>query len=40
MELNSLIKNNKKKLGLEEVLDLAKEKPHLEATKVKDLDLE
>ena len=39
MELNSLIKNNKKKLELEEALVQAKEKLLLEDIKVKNLDL-
>ena len=39
MELNNLIKNNKKKIRVEEVLDREKEKPHQEVTKDKNLDL-
>ena len=40
MELNNLIKNNKKKLELVEVLVLEKEKLHQEVTKVKNQDQE
>ena len=39
MELNSLVKNNKKKIRVGEVLVLEEEKLHQEGIKVKNLDL-
>ena len=38
MQLNSLVKNNKKKIRVGRGIDLVKEKLHQEATKVKNLD--
>ena len=38
MELNTLVKNNKKKSELEEVLDLEKEKLLQEVIRAKNLD--